>query len=375
MAPVDWKAVKRIAVLNFIPSTVGDSLALLPFVQRLKREAPHAEILLTGSSVTKQILGDEPSISEFIELLGLPELAKQLPKLTKARIVWNIIRYTARELKRRKPDIAFVLLPNFAPYQLVPWLAGIPLRFGFTYPGSVFSWTLTDKRTYRNPETTKETDVHFYQANLELLELAGITVTRNDWKLRRTMTKREHDDAAQFLVGTRKPVVAFQVGAKYKNRQWPPERFAHVGKALVAKGASIILVGSPAEIEMCETVRKGIGAHCINLAGKTTFGQLAGILAKCDLVVGNDSGLMHLAASVGAQTLVLFGSPHPNHSRPIGAKEAVIITPPSWNPNALFENEPRDVVSKYLLAIDEKTVADACLQTLAGKPPKNRWTS
>ena len=79
---IDWKSVKKIAVLNFITVTVGDSLYLLPVVQRLKREAPQAELVLTGSAVTKLVLGNEPSVTRYItvptEALAQPFEASNL---------------------------------------------------------------------------------------------------------------------------------------------------------------------------------------------------------------------------------------------------------------------------------------------------------
>lgn len=373
---IDWKSVKKIVVLNFITVTIGDALYTLPFVQRLKKEAPQAEIYLTGSSITHQVIGDDAAVTKFIELPDLQKLGAKESPLKKARTLNKVFWTAIKEVRRIKPDLALVLLPNLPVYQLIPMFSDVKLRFGFSYPGS-FRHVLTGTTPFRNFEVDpKYVNVHFSEANLDLLKYLGLKITKKDWTLKRKVSKKERTEAKKIFkqYKLKKKLVAFQIGAKYKHRQWPTKRFVEVGKALVKKGATILCVGSPSEFDICEEVRKGIGKDCINLAGKTSFGSLAGVLEQCDMAVGNDSGLMHFAAGVGAKPVSLFGSPHPNHSRPRGVKPSVIITPPSWHPGAQTEKENRNVLSKYLSDIDAKTVTEVCIKTLAGKPPKNRWT-
>ncbi|MBI4145225.1 glycosyltransferase family 9 protein [Candidatus Woesearchaeota archaeon] len=367
---IPWTGIRTIALANFIPGTVGDSLYIIPVARRLKKAAPHARIILTGTSQTREVLGDEPAIDEFVEITELADIGKHQSRLRKGIAVLRVLYRMVRELRKRKPDMCFVGIPNFAPYHLVPLFAGIPLRFGFKFPGSVFNFTLTASIPFRNPITTGDVNVHLSEANLDVLKLVGLPISAADMILRRNVSDAELQGAHEVLddMGVKKPLIVFQAGAKGKNRQWPAERFSSVGKDLVRScGAHIILAGSPAEWSLCERIRLDIGEGCTNLAGKVPFGTLAGLLSCCDLVLGNDSGLMHLAASVGAQTAVLFGSPNPNHSRPLGAKRAIIIVPPTWNPGALFENEPTDLPSKYLLDIDTDIVLIACRDALAGR--------
>lgn len=89
-------------------------------------------------------------------------------------------------------------------------------------------------------------------------------------------------------------------------RRWEPVRWAELADALAARyGAQILLVGSPAD--GADLVEAAMASRCRNLAGLTTVPELAALLARCDLFIGADSGVMHLAAAAGAPVVALFG--------------------------------------------------------------------
>lgn len=359
--PIDFDAIKNIAVLNFITTTVGDSLYILPLLQRLKKEAPNANIIITGSSLTKELIGNDKSINKYYTLPKIEKLGRSIGKIRKILILLITLARTYFLLRKEKPELCIVLLPNFPIYQLVPTLAKVPIIAGYTYPGSKYSKYLTHKTPYRSPDTTREVNVHISEAYLKLLEELGIKTTKKDAILKREVTKEERTSAKKFLsnLGIRKQLIIFQPGAKYKNRQWPAELFAKLGSELIKKyNATILLAGSLAEKELCETIKKMIGNNCHNIAGKISLGTLAGIYKQADIAVGNDSGLMHLAASVGTQTVSIFGHPNPAHSRPLGIKKAIIIKSPRWHKNAVFEEkkELQNKTSNYLLDITPEMI-------------------
>ena len=89
-------------------------------------------------------------------------------------------------------------------------------------------------------------------------------------------------------------------------RRWEPVCWAELADALIARyGAQIVLVGTPAD--GAQQVEAAMTRPCRNLAGLTTLPELAAVLGECDLFLGADSGVMHLATSVGAPVVALFG--------------------------------------------------------------------
>ena len=97
-------------------------------------------------------------------------------------------------------------------------------------------------------------------------------------------------------------------GADADLRRWDKANFALLADKLTEKyGARVILLGSAKETAICDAVQKSMNKNVINHCGKTTIFELAGILAKCNVVVTNDGGPLHMAAGLGAKTVSIFG--------------------------------------------------------------------
>jgi heptosyltransferase-2 len=110
-------------------------------------------------------------------------------------------------------------------------------------------------------------------------------------------------------------------------RRWPEERFVEVGRRLeaiaVGRGGSceIVVLGGPSEQLLAARVATGIGTNARSLAGQTSLKTLAAVLERCDLLVGNDGGVTHVAAAVGAPIVAIFGPSNAGSWGPYGAVE------------------------------------------------------
>ena len=90
-------------------------------------------------------------------------------------------------------------------------------------------------------------------------------------------------------------MIAFAPGAKLEPNRWPVDRFIEVGKSLAARGYAIVVLGGASDAAMCERIAKAIGRNAASLAGKTTVRDSCEVLARCAMLVCNDSGVQHLA--------------------------------------------------------------------------------
>ncbi len=106
-------------------------------------------------------------------------------------------------------------------------------------------------------------------------------------------------------------------------RRWSPEGFAAVADRLIDQGARIVLVGGPGDD--VAPVRAAMRHPPLDLAGQTTLGQLGALLARCDLFIGADSGVMHLAAAAGTRVLAIFGPSNAAAWGPWAASERVRV--------------------------------------------------
>ncbi|MDP3750209.1 MAG: glycosyltransferase family 9 protein [Phenylobacterium sp.] len=106
-----------------------------------------------------------------------------------------------------------------------------------------------------------------------------------------------------------RPYVIFVPGgsAHRLDKRWPAERFAQLGKTLHDRGFDVVIIGGPQESALARQIQKSVG-QARDLTGRTDFARIAALGARAALVVGNDTGPLHLAAATGAATIVLFSS-------------------------------------------------------------------
>ncbi len=97
-------------------------------------------------------------------------------------------------------------------------------------------------------------------------------------------------------------------GAPHRHdKRWTVEGFSQVATQMLTRGVTPVLIGTQADADMTNAIEKNVPA-CINLTGKTGFGDLVSLAGKARLALGNDTGPMHLLAVAECRTIVLFGS-------------------------------------------------------------------
>jgi ADP-heptose:LPS heptosyltransferase len=142
---------------------------------------------------------------------------------------------------------------------------------------------------------------------------------------------QEAAEAAR-LVPDGGPVLGMGPTANWLPKTWPAERFAALAERIAAPagilpGARVAIFGDAAERGLAQPVIDSIPAERrIDLVGKIGLATVAACLARCALYVGNDSGLMHMAAAVETPTLGLFGPSRPEVYAPWGAHAAAATT-------------------------------------------------
>lgn len=144
--------------------------------------------------------------------------------------------------------------------------------------------------------------------------------------------RTRHEDAARKLVPSGGPVLALAPTANWRGKEWPApnfiklaERLTHAGAPLA--GARIAIFGSASERAAAMPVIEAFPAERrIDLVGRTDILTTAACLARCAFFVGNDSGLMHVAAATGIPTLGLFGPSRIEHYAPWGNNAATVST-------------------------------------------------
>lgn len=128
----------------------------------------------------------------------------------------------------------------------------------------------------------------------------------------------DSDEAeADLLLESRRdgrgPLVIIHPGARSPARRWPAQSFAEVADTLAREfGADVALTGGPGEEDTVGLVEAQMATKPLNLAGLTTLGGLAAIIARADLLISNDTGPAHLADALNALSVTIFGPADPN---------------------------------------------------------------
>ena len=218
------------------------------------------------------------------------------------------------KLAENQYDLAIVT-PNSLKSALVPFFANIPNRVGFL--GEYRYFLLNDLRLLDKKRLPLMTDRF-----LELVDKSGEDMIKPELMV---------DEANQrkFLeenqIDTGDPVVGFCPGAEFGDaKKWPETHYAALGRKLVAAGKRVWIFGSPADELTGQTIAQEIGEGCVNLAGKTSLLDAIDLLALCDSVVSNDSGLMHVAAAVGTPVTAIYGSTSPGFTPPLSDQAQIV---------------------------------------------------
>jgi ADP-heptose:LPS heptosyltransferase len=104
--------------------------------------------------------------------------------------------------------------------------------------------------------------------------------------------------------------IALAPGARHATKRWTEEGFIALGRALVRQGGQVVLIGSSQERELCKRIAEGVGEGA-ELCCPDSVLDAARCLDRCDAVVSNDSGLVHVAAARRVPVVVLYGSTVP----------------------------------------------------------------
>jgi heptosyltransferase-2 len=310
---------------------VGDAVMSIPAMREIRRIFDRAHISLLVRPWVQDVYSAVDFVDEVIPYDRESEYRG-----------WNGVRRAASRLALRRFDLA-ILLQNAFEAALLTWLARIPQRLGYARDGRGFLLT------HGVPIDRHIRSVHQCFYYLDILSGAGllppemwrrpdyrpsirIGVRDSDTKAARQMLRDAGIEPGEILVGINPG--AFYGGAK----RWLSERYAEVADALSTEyGARIAIFGAGEETRIAHEVAGYMRHKPVVLAGRTTLGNLMGLLAQCSLLITNDSGPMHLAAALGTAQLAIFGSTSEIATGPLSPRAEVIKHPVDCSPCFLRE--------------------------------------
>ncbi|HHE38232.1 MAG TPA: lipopolysaccharide heptosyltransferase II [Candidatus Cloacimonetes bacterium] len=261
---------------------IGDIILITPLIKYTKQVFPKAAVDVLVIPQTRGILQNNPYLKKILVF------DKRKNKIAH-------FLQTISNLKRRNYEIVF--LPHSSlTTALLAFFSGIKIRIGFD------RWLAAKFLTKKIPFYKGK---HRIEKNLDLLK--AFSNRKYDIQTELFPSKNDIEKAGKFLskVNQRRKRIAIAPGSVWQTKCWSESYYKILAERLVEKGFSIIMTGSSEERELCQRILPKKNA--INLAGQTSILESAAILEKCDLLVCNDSGALHLANAMKTDVFAIFG--------------------------------------------------------------------
>jgi len=317
---------------------VGDAVMSLPAIHSMRLSFPLAEISILAKPWVAEIFQGNPAVNRVI-VYQSPGVHQGVGGK------WRL----ARQLKKERFDLA-VLIQNAFEAALISLMAGIPRRAGYN----------TDGRTlllnHPVPVDQKVKSGHQVDYYLELVRSLGFRAASRIPSLK--VPEERQQEAGQTLkslgIGESEKIVGISPGATYGSaKQWFPERYGELAERIAQNLTKHILIfGSRGDQKVAAQVREKARVPLVDLTGATTLARAVALIARCDLFITNDSGLMHVAAALGVPLIAIFGSTDPVKTGPLGNDCRVLRSPVSCSP-CLKAECPEDRLCMNLITVDE----------------------
>ncbi len=325
-------SISRLAVLA--PNWLGDAVMALPAIADVRSHFPGAHLRVAARPAVAPLFSLVPGI-DGVDALG-GNAAEE-----------------SRVLKAGQFDAA-LLLPNSFRAAWLAKRAGIPERWG--YRGDGRSWLLT--RSARRPGGPVH-QAEYYQhltAALAMPRVAREPCLDVPADVRSSALEllRAHGHDGQA------PLIVLAPGAAYGTaKQWIPGHAAALVTRLAAeRDARCVRIGSKGDAataaEIASELGPGAAARTIDLIGRTTLPQLAGILSAAGVCISNDSGAMHLAAAVGTRLVAIFGPTNEKETAPFvrAGSMSEVLTHDVWCRPCMLRECPIDHSCMTLITPD-----------------------
>lgn len=298
---------KKEKILILGPAWVGDMVLAQSLFKTLKINKPDCIIDVAAPAWTLPLLERMPEVSGKI---ALPFKHGELA-------FWQRIQF-GKSLKNAGYAQAIILTNSFKS-ALLPWAADIPKRTSFL--GEMRYGLVNDIRPLDKTKLKKTVErfvflgLGHHQNLPEILPNPQLISNKN---------KALEALNSLSLAEPHSKILGLCPGAEYgEAKRWPAEYYAEVANEVLKKRWRVWLFGSDKDAPVTEKINQLTQNKCLDLGGNTKLGEAIDLMALCDTIVSNDSGLMHIAAALNIKLIAIFGSSDPTHTPPMSPNAVI----------------------------------------------------
>lgn len=293
-------------ILVIAPSWVGDMVMAQSLFITLKHKHPDCQIDVIAPPWTLALTQHMPEVAHSFTM---PVTRGKLGLLERIKL--------GKTLRVQHYDQA-ILLPNTWKSALTPFFANIPKRTG--YVGECRWGLLNDVRRLDKNVLTKTVQRFValaYAHNNSVPTCPAPVFTVN--------SDHQAQLRQQYALPENTKVLALCAGAEYgEAKRWPIAHYAEVASHKIKEGWQVWLFGSAKDQTVTAEINQLTDNQCLDLSGKTSINEAVELLSLADVVVSNDSGLMHVASALNKKLIAIYGSSDPNFTPPLSDNAKII---------------------------------------------------
>jgi lipopolysaccharide heptosyltransferase I len=321
----------RIGIVKL--SSLGDVIHALPVAHALREALPTAHLTWVVEAREQAILEGNRDLDSLIPV-DTRRWRRRLGSVSGLLHVLHRAREIRQSLIAAKFDVVLDL-QGLLKSGLITGFSGATLRIGFSlgYCRESLNVCFTNHRVTPPPSAR-----HVVEQYLSLLSPLQVIPGRVVFSIPTNVVleRRMDDFLSGYGVKAHEPVVALNPGAGRQEKRWPLASYRDLAQRLNGEtGAKILLLWGPGEDQLAKAIREGSAIQPV-LAPRTTLPEMAALLRRCRLVIGSDTGPIHLAAALGVGTIGLYGptsavrnGPYGEHARSIqsrtGSMEGITV--------------------------------------------------
>jgi len=296
------KIYRKILIIK--PSSLGDVIHSLPFLNVIKADLNFAKIHWVIAAGLESLLENHPMVNKL--WIINKDNWKNIKKLTDSIVE---IKRLCSELKNESYDLVIDLQGLFRSGFLAK-ATNAPIIVGFSDSREGSSMFYSHK-----VEGGKE--IHAVERYLKIASALGVSI--DDVKF--PMPLIVEPDWIKEIRAKLGEYVVIIPGARWETKKWHPERFAEVSENLNSK---FLILGSGQDKEISDYIERRSRGKAVSLAGKTNLKELIILIRNAKFVISNDSGPMHIAAACEIPVIAIFGPTNPVRTGPYGYNHIVL---------------------------------------------------
>jgi len=342
IAPPHLPGRPRILLVKL--SSFGDVLHTLPTLEALRDAYPDAHITWLVEAAYAPLLAGHPALDD-VWLAPRLRPGEFFSGANPARL-----RTLLKQLRAQPFDLV-VDVQGLLKSAIWVALAQSPRKVGYDRTRELSYLALSERVPPFDPEA------HAVRRYLNLAHYLGAPPAPPRFRLGLDAAV----DNAALIPAAAEPLVVLHPGARWATKLWPAASWARLAADLAGRGLRLALTGSRADQDLVVSIIRLTQTPIINLAGRTSLAELAGVLRRAKLAVTTDTGVMHLAAALGTPLVALFGPTAPWRTGPFGEGHQVVRLELPCSP--CFKR--RCPAPRCLTELPPQTVAAACEKILS----------